>query len=224
MNNLQLKRLTKAVHRWLSFQKLCGRDVLFSESYLSQPVAEFISHHHSGKIEPEYDHPQFISLTAGRPKQVDFALTTRHKHSVSHAIEAKWIRGVSYSKQAILNDLLRLECFRDDNRHVTRLFMVAGLQDNFEKNFLAPKYSDGSYKPFVTNFLSATMQSKSKIIDVIGTTGKLQNFYKEFHTEYKVDLPRRFRTELISMRTGDSICVYLWQIMSTKNRHGFSPQ
>ena len=89
MNRSQTKRLTRAVYHWISFQNLCGRSMLFSESYLSQPIAEFILFHHSGKMTRELNHPAFRMLSSGRPKQVDFALLTRDANHVECVIEAK---------------------------------------------------------------------------------------------------------------------------------------
>jgi len=225
MNPIQTKRLTRAVHRWLSFQRMCGRSMVFSESYLSQPIAEFISNHHPGKIKPELNHPQFAKLSSGRPKQVDFALLTRNTADVECVIESKWIADIPYSKQAILDDLLRLECFRDPNRHVSRYFLVGGLLDHFDTNFLGLRYRDaGTNNAFTPLILDHSLGSQTKIVDVFGAAGNLKKFYRKFHVDYGVDLPRKFRTTLVSRSRIDRIAVYLWRIESVKNRQTFSAQ
>ncbi|WP_155632287.1 hypothetical protein [Burkholderia cepacia] len=223
MKPLQTKRLARAVHRWLSFQRMCGRSMVFSESYLCQPIAEFISFHHPGKIRPELNHPQFATLTSGRPKQVDFALLTPNTSDVECVIESKWISDSAYSKQAILDDLLRLECFRDTNRHVSRYFLVGGLLDHFDTNFLGLRFRDaGTNNPFTPMLLDSTYGSGAKTVDVYGATGNVRTFYRKFHSGYGVDLPKKFKTTLVSRSRIDRIAVYMWKVESVQNRQTFS--
>jgi hypothetical protein len=50
--------LVEAVHHWLSFQILCGREALLSESYLNQPTGEYLLHAAgSSHLKTEHDHP-----------------------------------------------------------------------------------------------------------------------------------------------------------------------
>ena len=197
--------------------------MVFSESYLCQPIAEFISFHHPGKIKPELNHPQFATLTTGRPKQVDFALLTPNAADVECVIESKWISDSPYSKQAILDDLLRLECFRDPNRYVSRYFLVGGLIDHFNTNFLGLRFRDAdTNNPFTPVFLDSTWGATTKTIDVYSSTGNLRKFFRKFHAHYSIDLPKKFKTTLISRSRIDRIAVYLWKIESVKNRQTFA--
>ena len=88
------------------YQNLLGRKVLLSESYLSQPIAEFLIHHHPGKVGLEFPHPVLNNPSPGRPKQVDFVLESPQRDAVVSVIESKWIAEYPYDKQAILNDLV----------------------------------------------------------------------------------------------------------------------
>ncbi len=65
MNDAELQKLAMAVNRWLSFQILCGREMLLSEGYLCQPIAEFLLRHHKGPLETEYIHPQLNKVKRG---------------------------------------------------------------------------------------------------------------------------------------------------------------
>ncbi len=197
--------------------------MVFSESYLCQPIAEFISFHHPGKIKPEHNHPQFVTLTSGRPKQVDFALLSPQTEDVECVIESKWISDVAYSKQAILDDLLRLECFRDKHRYVARYFLVGGLVDHFDSNFLGLRYRDaGTNNPFTPLLLDSRLGSGTKTINVFGATGNLRKFFRKFHADYGVDLPTKFKTTLVSRSRIDRIAVYLWKVESMPNRQQFA--
>jgi hypothetical protein len=223
MSPSQAKRLTRAIHRWLSFQRMCGREMFFSERYLSQPVAEFTAAHHTGKVVPELNHPQFTNISSGRPKQVDFALITPNANSVDTVIETKWVRDSPYPKQAIVDDLLRLECFRDPNRHVKRYFLIGGLRNSFSVNFLNLKYRDGTDRPFIREFLNTTLGSDKKTINIRGISGELENYFKRFEAAYRVEVPKKFKTKLVSRSRIDGVAVYIWQIESTQNRQTFSP-
>lgn len=197
--------------------------MVFSESYLCQPIAEFISFHHAGKIKPELNHPKFVTMNSGRPKQVDFALLTPNTEDVECVIESKWISDSPYSKQAILDDLLRLECFRDQSRHVARYFLVGGLLDHFDTNFLDLRYRDaGTNKSFTPLLLDSNLSNGTKTVDVLGATGNLRKFFRKFHTDYNVELPKKFKTTLIARSRIDRIAVYLWKIESMQNRQTFS--
>jgi hypothetical protein len=197
--------------------------MLFSESYLSQPIAEFVLLRHSGKIVREFNHPAFSKLSLhGRPKQVDFALLTRDTDHVECVIEAKWGRDTQYSRQAILNDLLRLECFRKPPRHVRRYFLVGGLRENVERNFLNQRYQNaGTTRRFLTELLDPKPKSATKTVDVLNARDGLRKFYLTFEKDYRTEIPKKFKTTLLSCRIGE-VAVYLWQIESMQNRSEFS--
>jgi hypothetical protein len=198
--------------------------MMFSESYLSQPIAEFISFRHSGRIVPEFNHPKFATLSPGRPKQVDFALLTPNTADVECVIEAKWVRSTKYPKQPIVDDLLRLECFRDSKRHVRRYFMVAGLQRHIDKNFLKIQYRDShTNRRFLPELLDQSAKSTTKVVNIFGASGNLRKFYRDFQNNYGVrDIPKKFKTTLLGSERADGIAVYLWQIESQQNRSVFS--
>lgn len=221
MSPQQYAQLPRAVHRWLSYQKYCGRTALFSEAYLTHPIGEFVNFHHSGSIVPERDHPQFRRITQGRPKQVDFALLTPHTSNVESVIECKWVSSGVYSKQAILDDLLRLECYRHPGCYVRRYFLMGGTRPNFDDNFLSLRYSDGTYLPFTSKFLSASLDKPDIKIDLYNATGSLRKFFRRFSDAYDVELPKRMSTRLIARSRIDGLSVYLWQVSSSRNRHTF---
>ena len=197
--------------------------MVFSEAYMTQPVAEFISYHHAGKIQPELNHPLFAARNIGRPKQVDFALLTPTTKDVECVIESKWIRDAPYSKQAILDDILRLECFRDPNRHVERYFLVGGLRDHFDTNFFGLRYRyGGTNLPFISELLGSTPGAATKTVDIFGAPAGIRKFYRYFCAEYGVDVPRGLRTTLIARSRIDRISVYMWKVESLQNRRTFN--
>jgi hypothetical protein len=220
----EFKKLSKAVNRWLSFQILCGREMLLSEGYLCQPIAEFLLQHHNGTLQTEYVHPQLNQGQRGRPRQVDFVLLSPETEAVDVAIECKWIAWRQYSKQAIVDDLLRLECVRQEGRHVRRYFLVAGRKAQFMENFADVEMNAvGQRQPFATHLLAFDTEDRDVSVEVLKCEGFRRKYYKEFGDSYSVQLPRGFHTRLISKRDHDSIAVYLWKVESRRNRRTFDP-
>ncbi|MGS0648548.1 hypothetical protein ACU81Q_13070 [Komagataeibacter melomenusus] len=219
-----IKKLPKAVNRWLGFQQYMGRDILFSESYISQPVSEFLMYHHTGDLKTEYIHPLFISAGPGRPRQVDYALLSPNKNDIMCALEAKWTVGISYDKQRIIDDLIRLQCMRTPKRHVERYFIVGGKRDDFNKNFRDIKINANGFRiDFTKHFLSFDPKNRSRIINCIGCPKPIRKFYTSFENSYAVTIPRSFETRLISFTNMDDISVYLWKISGRKGIKPFSP-
>lgn len=221
MNASACTKLPIAVHRWLAYQALCNRAEVFSESYLTHPVAEFVLANHSGKIKPEHTHPQFVSNSKGRPKQVDFALLTRNTGSIEVVIECKWAGHQALSKQAIVDDLLRLECYREHDRHVSRYFLVAGKKDNFAANFKKLQYRDGGDIAFTRLFLSFSMANPDSSLDIFGSTGGIRKYFRSFYEEYQSEPPKTLNTTLVGAADSDDISVFMWKVSSNKNRQSF---
>jgi hypothetical protein len=219
-----IKKLPKSVNRWLGFQQYMGRDILFSESYIAQPVSEFLMYHHTGDLKTEYVHPLFSNAGPGRPRQVDYALLSPNKNDVICALEAKWVVGISYDKQRIIDDLIRLQCMKTPNRHVERYFIVGGKRDEFNRNFRDIRINSiGGRVDFTKDFLSFDPKNRSKTINCFGCQQSIRKFYRNFENDYGVRIPRSFETRLISFTNMDEISVYLWKISGKKGIRNFSP-
>jgi hypothetical protein len=143
---------------------------------------------------------------------------------VQTVIEAKWIRDKPYSKQAILDDLLRLECFRHNGSHVDRYFLVGGVTNNLDSNFLKLQYRGGKDMAFTSLLLNRHLGSDTEVIEVFEAELGLRKFYKMFCLSYRVDLPKRFKTTLIARSRMDNLAVYLWKVGSMQKRSTFNPK
>jgi predicted HicB family RNase H-like nuclease len=225
MDVSELPNIAKAVNRWLSYQILCGREALLSESYLGHLVAEYLIHKHSGQFEAEVDHPVLNQPRPGRPKQIDYVLRTRDNHVMEMAIECKWISGTPYDRQRILNDILRLECVRVPDRHVKRFLLVAGSEEDFEKNFRGLKVNVGGKRAaFTTTFLPFLQKAGDVVISSYDCQERFREFYKSFSSSFNAGVPKSFKTRLVGKRTADEISVCIWQISSVSHRATFSPE
>lgn len=223
MNAAEIPDLAIAINRWLSYQRLCGREALLSEAYLGHPLAEYLIHRHPGEFRTEIDHPVLNSPGPGRPKQIDYALLDPETKIIESAIECKWISKKPYDKQRILNDILRLECVKVKDSYVKRYFVVAGLREHFDNNFKNLKVNaSGGRESFTRNLLSFSRKNPEKLVSVISSTKRFHQFYIDFQKEFKSPLPNRFKTKFIGYRTADDISVGIWRIVSFRNRSSFS--
>lgn len=222
MKPSQVKKLGAAVLHWLSFQRLCGRSALMSEHYLSQPIGEFLIHHHSGTLESEVNHPNLsIGLKRGRPRQIDFCLHSRVKKRMTAAFELKWISSKSSGKQQIIDDVLRLEALRIDERQpVQRYFLVAGWSGPIRNKFRNAEANIGGgagrvkFFPEIFEFRS----DSEKVVRTLGLNDPQRKAFDTFSKDYKSKLPLSFVTECIYGEHNGGFGVYIWRIRSVQNR------
>lgn len=216
------KRMAAAVQLWLDFQILCQREMLLSEAYLAQPAGEFLRSHHTGGIRAEWNHPNIQSPGRGRPRQIDYALFSRDKNRPVTAIEAKWITDAPTSKQRLLDDVLRLECVRNDGQGMTRYFLMAGRADHIQKNCLELQINAGGERQsFVDQILP--LNTTPQTTQVKKCDEPWRRFYRSFQDSYKVELPTSYKTQLVTDKQGTYVRVLVWRITSPQNRRTFSP-
>ncbi|MCC4855097.1 hypothetical protein LMH78_04700 [Vibrio lentus] len=220
----KFNNLGKAILHWLSFQKLCGREMLFSEYYLSQPIGEFLLHHHSGTLASEVLHPNFKKTKdssenlKGRPRQIDFCLHSRDSGYMKVALELKWVGEFPTNKQKVVDDIFRLELLREEKGHVHRYFLVAGETENFTNNFQNVKSNHQSTRiPFINGFLSFNVGEEVRVV-----TSELHEPQKAavlaFGTAYNKSIPARFSTKCIYGESEGGFSVYIWNVISSGKR------
>ena len=71
--------------------------------------------------------------------------------------------------------------------------------------------------------LNRHLRSDAKEVEVLETKTGLRKFYRTFYSNYRVDLPKRFKTTLIARSRIDSLAVYLWKVGSMQKRSTFNP-
>lgn len=222
MNTKQVSDLGAAVLHWLCFQNLCGRTSLMSEHYLSQPIGEYLLHHHSGSLEAETNHPNLNNVKRrGRPRQIDFCLIGREKKQITASFELKWVGELAIDKQRVIDDLLRLEVLRNKgNQHVYRYFLVAGKTDDFDKNFKNSLVNLGSGSKrtnFFQGFLDFSNINEKKVI--VKSLNEIQSeVCKEFSIYYDSPCPRRFITQKVYGASMNEFSLYIWRVKSVRRR------
>lgn len=222
MNIQSVNNLGSAVLHWLCFQSLCGRGTLMSEHYLSQPIGEYLLHHHTGPLDSEVDHPNLNPAgRRGRPRQIDFCLSSRDTNRLTAAFELKWVGDGAFDKQRVIDDLLRLEALRNvESQHVYRYFLVAGETTSFANNFQnsqANLGAGGGRVNFFSEFLDFA-SSNDKTVMVTSLSAPQLDACNEFSSYFQSPSPRRFITQRVHATSMNGFNVYIWRIRSIKHR------
>jgi hypothetical protein len=116
-------KLAIALNSWLTFEQMCKRSPLFSESYLSFPIGQFLSSRYGAALVAEHPHPVLAPRRTGRgdKPRIDFAVL-REDRTVEVAIETKWLSSSTTLQRDIIRDLIRLELV--SNAHKCEAWLV----------------------------------------------------------------------------------------------------
>ena len=225
LNDDTARQMGTAVKHWVDYQAICGRQMLLSESSLAQPIGEFLSVEHSGRIDAEWNHPNIPNPQRGRPRQIDFALFSRDTDRPVTAIETKWVGDSPVQRQLLLNDVLRLECVRNDvNQGMTRFFLLAGMKEDLGQRCLELGINVGGGREKFFSHLLPLDVGVAQVVPVRGCIEPMRRFFKSFAESYNVDLPTSFRAKPVMDETGEHVRLLVWKISSVRARRTFRVQ
>lgn len=162
------RTLPHAVNSWLTFEYMCEKSALFSESYLAKPIGDYLSVKAHGELELEYDHDILKSLDRGRNAQVDYVVHKNGSKNIALALEIKWFKKEHKNQiyPRILNDALRLRLLQINNRNAQFYFLLSGLRDDmdvFDNSKLNKDiFSDKIIKFKMYNYLYKNVNQKTK--------------------------------------------------------------
>lgn len=160
------KNLRLAINTWLTFESLCNRSNLFSESYLTKPLGEYLSANCNMDIIAEHNHPLLIDAGVGRPPQIDFVVKRKNSSKFDAAIELKWYKKGSNKNVAIRRifaDLLRLRLLLEDSKFSdSKTFFLVSMEKSSVKEFKAMSIGRDE-KSFYKHVLSG---EKSRLINI----------------------------------------------------------
>lgn len=223
MEDSDATRLAGAITGWLDFQAACGREPLFSESFMAQPVGEFLQAIHSGRVELEWMHPNLNPAgRKGRPRQVDYALFSRDTDRPMCALEAKWAES-SPTAQRLLDDVLRLECVRNSqNQHMTRFFLLSGTAAAVSTTLALEVNVGGGRASFVPEILPVSPGGKVTL-EVRTCKQWMRPYFEEFASSYSTALPAAYIAQCLADETRGDMRTLIWRVRSMPNRQSFSP-
>ena len=129
------RTISLAVGAWMQYEFACGRSTLFSERYISAPIANALHHLYGKNVWAEYQHPVLAKEMKGRGRrpEVDFAVVDPYPDAKC-VLESKWVGSSGLSAEDVLWDLIRLELAA----HYTKAdayFVLAGRKKDLNKFF-----------------------------------------------------------------------------------------
>jgi len=65
----RLKNILEAISHWLNYEKICRKQNLFNEKYLSYPIGQFLQSRFTKGLRTEYRHP-FLNSNAQQSSTV----------------------------------------------------------------------------------------------------------------------------------------------------------
>ena len=212
------RNLGEAVRNWLDFQVACKRQALLNESILAQPIVEFLQARHSGQVPKEYVIPQLANAKRGANRRVDFALLSPQTKRITCAIETKWVGRKGIPRQKIVDDLLRLELFRrHEGQGFNRFLLVGGEINGFKRRFEEAETNIGDGREqFLTRLL--LFSDDVHIVRPESMQHPWRRHFVDFQSRYKVNLPKRFETQLVVDSTGIFVRLAVWRIKSSRKR------
>jgi len=145
-------KLTKGLAGWLQFEMQCNHAGVFSERYLTKPIADLLIGSYGTYVIAEVNH-ELLRNARGRPRQVDFGVLHEGSDQVRIAIETKWIWGKnSFHHGLMLYDMIRLELLAHRYQAET-YFILAGMKRDIQRWFDHDRFvqvRNQKRKPFVS--------------------------------------------------------------------------
>jgi len=225
------KKLSRGLSGWLLFEHSCHRGPVFSEKYLSYPIAQILNTEFGIKVHAEIPHPilgQNI-IGRGRRPEIDFGVIEDDK-TISLAIESKWINEnvTNVTVEKILWDLIRLAML-GNNAKTTCYFILAGRRGHLLKLFNHNKFNGppdrkGRIRPILkvrsTDFMHFRLDAP--------TDHRAELLKKVFKDCQDIELP-------VNLGTGTTFAwprnpanseyqVFVWEIIPTPIANTFKPK
>jgi uncharacterized membrane protein len=136
------RKLSEGVASWLAYEFACDRASLFSERYMSVPIANILSVYYKAAVHAEFKHPILAPYAQGRGRrpEVDFAVVPEDNFPNAKAfVETKWLGRSDLKPEDILWDLLRLELVAHHDK-ADALFLLAGKKAHFNRFFASQSF------------------------------------------------------------------------------------
>ncbi len=151
-NDIELCKLTRAIHNWLTYNSIVSRAELLAESSIRYPLCEYIERQMGLKCELEFDHELFVQ------KSIDFYWENEQGEDKEiNYLELKFVRKDTTSRKEtrrVFDDLYRLSYLQKDNAKC--YFIMCGdtqlfLQQFKESKALRPKRGRPRKNPISQN-------------------------------------------------------------------------
>lgn len=225
------KLLARGIAGWLQFEHSCQRAPIFSEKYLSTPIAQILNTEFGDRVHSEVKHPILGEKTPGRgrPPEIDFAILNE-EGKIEVAIETKWVSDTvtKQTVERIVWDLVRLAMI-GNNETVRCYFILAGKKSHLDrlfnnKHFNGELDKKGRRRPFLKVRkddymdvrIDSAQESRTKLLKPI------------FRLCQDVDLPKRLGTGVTHCYPTNAFKydyqVLAWEVLPHRQKIVFKPK
>jgi hypothetical protein len=220
-------KIATGLNSWLSFEQMCGRKSLFSESYLAYPIAQLLATEFGAGLVSEYKHPVLAPLkcTSGDKPRLDFAVL-QNDGKVELAVETKWLSSSKTLHKDIIKDLVRLELVRH-HQGCEAWLIVAGPANSFESLVNCDKFA-----PYPNKYKSNPLLPHGKTRQGILRLDPVSKYRKELISSALESFGGIEMSQVLHLtRFGpfpeapknNACVVYLWRLNHTGPRGRFVP-
>ncbi|MDP9995827.1 hypothetical protein J2W28_006143 [Variovorax boronicumulans] len=219
------RKLAEGTGAWLQYQHSCNRTGLFSERFLTEPIAEILAAHTNSRVIAEHHHPVLAPLAKGKGAKpsVDFVVLDPYP-KVKMAIESKWIGATKPSIGSIMWDLIRLEMIANlDGAEC--FFLLGGMKRSLDAYF-----SDESFrgpKNVHQPVLQALKNVKFDVTVAASARHRIPVMKKLFEKYQETEFPHAISTRRTEPFPADcksnQYQIYVWHVSSKPKRDIFFP-
>lgn len=237
---MNAQELAQAVVHWLAFERLCGRESLFTEASLKSPVHQYLTAKEPFDVELEQELPGIPSAMKkqkGRKKSLDFCLRrpkrkeTNGKGVLVDVMESKFVNTKRHFAQEVLNDLFRLRWLKPRNQTepCDRWLLLAGLNSDVKAQVL--QKGSTKRKPATETALYGVLHREQDKLWTVDVRNATKTHRARWATAGKQllqkNVPSKFKTKLAavfpapqSTDDNDYICM-IWRVIKpiSKKRH-----
>jgi hypothetical protein len=234
--SINWQRIAVAIASKVQYEVACGRDRLLTEHVVRLALAEAIQSQVSGKLIPEFNHPDIPGNAS-----LDLIVMSPRDKRIEVACELKWVRKTTDKAsrnwiQEIIGDLLRLECLNKDlKKQAERAVVIVGEVSELASKVWDRKVNTGENQPrcrIAGNLLPGKGHFKEDDAQRVPLLVDLKNqgasfrsilryaspdIYKQLPSSYFVDMAALHRTQANGIE-----CV-IWTISRPRGRrHRFN--
>jgi len=159
----KMSKVAQGLASWLAFERRCGRQNLFCESYLAHALGQLLTHQYSGQVLPEQKHPVLSAARngAGRRPCYDFAVFSR-EGVADLAIETKWASASPTLLRDLVRDLVRLDLLVPQHAREA-ILILAGERRRINRLFARSEFKPHASHPHSTPLLPIESYSRTSV-------------------------------------------------------------
>jgi len=225
------QRIAIALASRLQFEAACGRQRLISEDLSRLFLAEVVQTQISGRVEPEFNHPDLPGDT-----RIDLLIRSPTAQNIEAAIEHKWVRHTTASTvrqwmSEVLADAMRVEAISQQMAQGSeRILVVAGEVEEMRSKIWESESRQGNGLPRIrvvdtllqSRPATGAVQSQSVTVQLQAVGQPFKAKLRHGAPELLAHLPSRYTVQLVGFHRAhaDGIECAVWRISRPVGNRG----